>query len=193
MAASLSKSHSTFALFFFFILAVSAKPKPRESSFRLLQPGLALGKEKMSHLHFYWHDVISGPKPTTIQVAAAQSTRNSSTFFGSLYIIDDPLTEGSDPKSKMLGRAQGFYASASQEEVGLMMGMNFAFSDGKYNGSTITILGRNTVFSEVREMPVLGGSGLFRFARGYAHAQTHSFNLTTGDAIVEYNVYVIHY
>lgn len=73
------------------------------------------------------------------------------------------------------------------------MTMNFVFTYGKYNGSTITIMGRNQVFNHVREMPVIGGSGLFRFARGYVEARTHDFDLKNGDATVEYNVYVMHY
>lgn len=108
-------------------------------------------------------------------------------------MIDDPLTMGPESSSKVVGRAQGFYASASQSEAGLLMVMNFAFMEGKYNGSTLSVLGRNAVFSEVREMPIVGGNGAFRFARGYAQAKTHTFNLKTGDAIVEYNVYVYHY
>ncbi|GLT50952.1 hypothetical protein SLA2020_244060 [Shorea laevis] len=95
--------------------------------------------------------------------------------------------------SKMVGRARGFYALASQEEIGLLMSMNFAFTEGKYSGSAITVLGRNTVFSKVREMPVIGGSGLFRFARGYVQARIHTFYQKTGDAIVEYACYVLHY
>ncbi|KAF3498580.1 hypothetical protein DY000_02029251 [Brassica cretica] len=57
------------------------------------------------------------------------------------------------------------YAGAAQKELGFLMAMNFAFKTGKYNGSTITIFGRNTAMSEVREMPIVGGSGIFRFAR----------------------------
>ncbi|XXG65169.1 hypothetical protein AAC387_Pa05g2940 [Persea americana] len=147
----------------------------------------------MSHLRFYWHDVLGGRNPTAVQVASAPMTNNSPTGFGMLMMIDDMLTEGPKPTSKLLGRAQGFYGSASQEIVGLIMAMNFAFMDGKYNGSTLTVLGRNAVLSDVREMPVIGGSGLFRFARGYAHARTNWFDPKTGDAIVEYNVHVIHY
>ncbi|QHO44622.1 hypothetical protein S83_018944 [Arachis hypogaea] len=65
--------------------------------------------------------------------------------------------------------------------------------EGKYNGSTVSLLGRNAVFSGVREMSIVGGSGVFRFARGYAQAKTVWLNTTSGDAIVEYNVYVLHY
>ncbi|XP_050369402.1 dirigent protein 22-like [Argentina anserina] len=152
---------------------------------------LGLKKEKLSHFRLYWHDIVSGKNPSSIGVV--KSPVNSSTLFGFVSMIDDPLTEKPELSSKQLGRAQGFYASASQQEVGLLMSMNFHFTQGKYNGSTITILGRNPVFNKVREMPVIGGSGLFRFARGYVEARTHAFTPSTGDAIVEYNCYVLHY
>ncbi|KAG0495391.1 hypothetical protein HPP92_000082, partial [Vanilla planifolia] len=41
-----------------------------------------------------------------------------------------------------------------KKTTGLLMIMNFFFSYGKYNGSTLAILGRNEIFSEVREMPI---------------------------------------
>ncbi|XP_062172313.1 dirigent protein 19-like [Alnus glutinosa] len=149
-------------------------------------------KEKLSHIHFYWHDTITGRNPSVAQIVPPVSNA-SATAFGAINIIDDPLTLGPKLSSKLIGRAQGFYALTSQEEVGLLMAMNFAFIEGKYNGSVITVLGRNPVFSKVREMPVIGGSGLFRFARGYVQLSTNKFNSSTGDAIVEYNVYVLHY
>ncbi|XP_042480267.1 dirigent protein 19-like [Macadamia integrifolia] len=176
-----------------FTILLSQTP-PVVSSFveTLNRRSLGLKKEKLSHFRFYWHDILSGHNPTAVRIARAP-LNSSATGFGLMYMIDDPLTEGPEMRSKLLGRAQGFYASASQQEVGLLMAMNFAFMEGKYNGSTITILGRNAVLSAVREMPVIGGSGLFRFARGYAQVKTHNFNFTTGDAVVEYNVYVMHY
>ncbi|KAB2616426.1 dirigent protein 22-like [Pyrus ussuriensis x Pyrus communis] len=152
---------------------------------------LGLKKEKFSHFKMYWHDIIGGPNPSSVRVVNPPT--NSSTAFGLISMIDNPLTEGPELTSKLLGKSQGFYSSASQKELGLLMAMNFHFIQGKYNGSTITILGRNQVFNKVREMPVVGGSGLFRFARGYAEARTHTFTPTTGDATVEYNIYVLHY
>ena len=44
----------------------------------------------------------------------------------------------------------------------------------------------------VRKMPIVGGTGLFWLAYGYAIAQTRWFDLTTGGAIVGYNVTVPH-
>ncbi|KAF8403944.1 hypothetical protein HHK36_012051 [Tetracentron sinense] len=150
-------------------------------------------REKLTHFNFYFHDIVSGRNPTAVRVAQAPSTNMSATMFGGVVVMDDPLTEGPEPNSKLIGRAQGLYASASQSEIGFLMVINFAFMEGKYNGSTVSVLGRNMVLSEVREMPIIGGSGLFRFARGYVQAKTHTLSFQTGDAIVEYNVYVIHY
>ncbi|KMT14362.1 hypothetical protein BVRB_4g071420 [Beta vulgaris subsp. vulgaris] len=155
------------------------------------QLGLGLKKEKLSHFKFYWHDIVSGPRPTSVKVVSPP--KNSSTAFGLLNMIDNPLTVGPKLSSKLVGRAQGFYASACQKDIGLLMAMNFAFMEGKYNGSTIIVLGRNMVFNKVREMPVIGGSGLFRFARGYVQARTNTFNAKNGDATVQYDCYVMHY
>ena len=153
---------------------------------------LGLEKEKLSHLRLYWHDVVSGKNPTSVQIVAPVPN-TSRTRFGAVQMIDNPLTETKDPKSRLWGRGQGFYASASQDKLGLLMAMNLAFVSGKYNGSSIAIFGRNPVGEKVREMSVIGGGGVFRFARGYAKATTRKFNFKTGDAVVEYNIYVFHY
>lgn len=143
--------------------------------------------DKMSHLHFYFHDIVSGKHPTAITVAGQKNK------FGSIAIIDDPLTEDVEPGSKVVGRAQGTYAMSSQDAASLLMVLNFVFNEGKYNGSSLSILGRNQFLETVREMPIVGGSGLFRFARGYALAKTERFNVKTGDAVVEYNIFVMHH
>ncbi|KNA14909.1 hypothetical protein SOVF_103120 [Spinacia oleracea] len=154
--------------------------------------GLNFNKQKLTHFKLYWHDVLSGPNPTSVSVINPPN-KNSPTGFGTTNMIDNPLTYGPKLGSKLAGRAQGFYASACQKDVGLLMAMNFAFMEGKYNGSTITVLGRNMVFDKIREMPIIGGSGLFRFARGYVQARTNTFNLKNGDATVQYDCYVMHY
>ncbi|KAK8508206.1 hypothetical protein V6N13_055655 [Hibiscus sabdariffa] len=147
--------------------------------------------EKRSHLHFFFHDVISGNKPSAVKIAGP--TNSSAYGFGATMMMDDALTEGAEISSKLVGRAQGIYAIAAQEELALLMVMNLAFTEGAYNGSSISVLGRNPVFNDEREMPIVGGSGVFRFARGYAMAHTVWFDYNTGDATVEYNVYVSHY
>lgn len=108
-------------------------------------------------------------------------------------MVDSPLTEEPEPNSKLVGRAQGVYAFASQHDAGLLMVLNFAFLEGTYNGSALSILGRSPVLDNVREMPIVGGSGLFRFARGYSLSKTISSSQKSRNVVVEYNVTVVHF
>ncbi|KAJ8747695.1 hypothetical protein K2173_014378 [Erythroxylum novogranatense] len=159
-----------------------------------LDPNLfALKEQKLTHFHFFFHDTFTGTKPSVIQIVPTPPTNVSAVAFGSMNMIDDPLTEGPNLSSNLIGKAQGFYGSAAQDEISFIIVMNIVFTQGKYNGSTITIVGSDPISSKVRELPVIGGSKIFRFARGYAEASTYSVNLTSGDAIVEYNLYVLHY
>lgn len=146
--------------------------------------------ETLTHLRLYWHDSTRGQNPSTVRI---QQPVSNSSLFGSISMMDDALTTDVMKNSTVVGQAQGIYAGAAQGEIGLLMVMNFAFKTGKYNGSTITILGRNVVMEKAREMPVVGGSGMFRFARGYVEARTKFLDLKSGVAIVEYNCYVLHY
>ncbi|XP_010273310.1 PREDICTED: dirigent protein 22-like [Nelumbo nucifera] len=179
--------------FFSSSVATSGAGKPHRFSRTLLPESVGLKQEETAtHLHFYFHDILGGTNPTAVPIVEAAATKTSATAFGRVIMMDDPLTETLEATSKLVGRCQGFYAYASQSEFSFLMVMNFAFTEGEYNGSTLSVLGRNPVQSTVREMPVVGGTGLFRFARGYAQAETRTFDLKTGDAVVEYNVFVVH-
>lgn len=161
----------------------------------LLAGAASAAGEKETHLRVFWHDVVSGGPnvSTVVQVAEGPSSNASATGFGSVMVIDDPLTEGPNlTSSKLLGRAQGMYVSAGKDSLSLMMAMNFVFVDGAYNGSSLAILGANPAERKVREMAVVGGTGVFRFARGYCEATTRWFDANTGDATVEYNIHVRH-
>jgi hypothetical protein len=151
------------------------------------------GEVMETRLRVFWHDVVSGGTngSTMVQVAQGPNTNTSATMFGKVTVIDDPLTEGPNLTSKVLGRAQGMYVSAGRDKMSLLMAMNFVFVDGPYNGSSLAIFGPNAIELKVREMPVVGGTGVFRFARGYCKARTEWIG-STGDATVEYNIHVRH-
>ncbi|KAD5803298.1 hypothetical protein E3N88_14658 [Mikania micrantha] len=182
---------STTFLFILSSIIFLAKSQPFSTS--LPRSTLRPERENLTRLHFFFHDVVGGPNATAIRVAEAPITNTSPTGFGAVIIMDNLLTEGSNPNSKRVGRAQGMYASADMSNMSFMMVQNYVFDDERYNGSTLSVLGRNPVTSlAVRELPVVGGTGVFRFANGYAEARTFFLNETNGDAIVEYNVYVLH-
>uniref|UniRef100_A0A0E0MD41 Dirigent protein n=1 Tax=Oryza punctata TaxID=4537 RepID=A0A0E0MD41_ORYPU len=144
----------------------------------------------MTKFKVYFHDVVGGPKPTAIRVVQAASTNGSSTFFGAVVAIDDPLTTDAASSSSEVGRAQGSYTFADQKTFGLLMNMNFVFTAGDHKGSSLSIVGRNEVLSAVREMSIVGGSGKFRMARGYVEARTVDSGSNSGETIVEYTVFV---
>ncbi|XP_016470130.1 dirigent protein 23-like [Nicotiana tabacum] len=151
------------------------------------------GNEVVTTLQFYFHDILSGSNPSAVRIAQGTSTNNSGTIFGALMMVDDPLTIGPDPRSKIVGRARGMYGFAGQTDLGLIMVFNYGFIDGIYQGGSFSLLSINPALNPVREMAVVGGTGLFRLARGYAIVQTYSFDATTGDAIVGYNVTLVTY
>uniref|UniRef100_A0A0E0CQR9 Dirigent protein n=1 Tax=Oryza meridionalis TaxID=40149 RepID=A0A0E0CQR9_9ORYZ len=142
-----------------------------------------------THIHFYFHDKITGPSPSAVQVVSP-SNKTSPTSFGTVYVMDDPLTEGHDPRSKPVGRAQGMYLSSDQVRIGFLQAMKIVLTAGPYNGSMITVLGSNHISDSIREMPVVGGTSAFRFARGYVQARTFFLDSNELDAVVEYNVYI---
>ena len=65
-----------------------------------------------------------------MEVDEASMTKKLPTLFGLVNIFDDPLTEGPEPTSKLVGRAQGLYGSAGKQEVGLLLARNLVFTVG---------------------------------------------------------------
>lgn len=80
-----------------------------------------MGKERLSNLHFYFHD----RNTTVVTVASAPITAKLPTLFGKLMMADELLTEGPDLTSEEVGRVQGMYGLASMEELSLIMAMTF--------------------------------------------------------------------
>ncbi|CAN0845918.1 Dirigent protein 23 [Linum grandiflorum] len=133
--------------------------------------------ESITNLQFYLHDIFTGSNPTASRVVEPV-TNSTATYFGAVVMADDPLTETPDLNSRLVGRAQGMYGMSGRKDAVVLMVMSYGFVDG-----------RNPVMDPNRELPVLGGTGVFRMARGYAVLNTVSSN-AGGDAVVHYNVTV---
>jgi len=192
------KGVTTFRLFVVLaVVAVEAQLRDDEPTAAVghagkLRAKAAAATAAPTHLHFYFHDTVSGKSPTAVRVVSPPAS-SPSPLFGMVNVMDDPLTEGPDQGSAaVIGRAQGLYMGSDQAKLGFLQAMNLVFTAGDYNGSTLALLGRNCPLDAVRELPVVGGTGAFRFARGYALLRTHWLDFATGDATVEYDVYVMH-
>lgn len=186
MASILSFFLFLFSSFNYLIISVQGVSL-EESHITL--PSERRSQSYFTHLHFYFHDILDSEHPTTLKIINPPRELSHGAF-GATYIIDNPLTEKPDLSSKLVGRAQGTYALASQQfgDFAFKMDVNFVFTEGKYKGSSLTMLGRNVILDAVREMPIVGGTGAFRFARGFALAKTVWYNSTSGNAIEEFNV-----
>ncbi|KAL3815084.1 hypothetical protein ACJIZ3_016352 [Penstemon smallii] len=156
---------------------------------------LLQSKEKVTKLHFFLQDALGvGSNETVWEVARAQITPNSITSFGQVRVLDDLITAQPDRNSEKLGRAQGVITFSDLDESALTMNLNFYFTSGEYSGSTICVVGRNPISSKNhRELPVVGGTGVFRMARGYTISNTYSYDSVENYGVLEYTVYVAYY
>ncbi|CAI9113234.1 OLC1v1013807C1 [Oldenlandia corymbosa var. corymbosa] len=145
---------------------------------------LPQAKHQLTKLHFYLHLKFTSDPPVSIPVARANTTAKSPTLFGQVNALDGPLTEQPD-SSETIGYSQGLYSSTSQEEISLLVTMSYVFVAGEYNGSTLSVLGRNPVREKYREIPIVGGSGDFRLARGFCTYSTLSEIANPKDEIIE--------
>ncbi|KAH6777024.1 hypothetical protein C2S51_008336 [Perilla frutescens var. frutescens] len=148
--------------------------------------------EEAAVLHFYVQDFRAGggPNATVYVVAESSISATSPTDFGEIHVCDDLLTTQPDQNSEIIGKVQGVTISADFQVSGEGMYLNFYFTTGDYSGSTLTMLGRNEIMNEEREMPIVGGTGVFRLARGYALSSTYSYDVETRYAVMEYTLYV---
>nr|AFK37731.1 unknown [Medicago truncatula] len=66
---------------------------------------LGFQEEKFTHLHFYFHDIVSGPKPSMVFVAEPNGKVKNALPFGTVVAMDDPLTAGPERDSKLVGKS----------------------------------------------------------------------------------------
>ncbi|CAI9113214.1 OLC1v1013784C2 [Oldenlandia corymbosa var. corymbosa] len=144
-------------------------------------------RPQFTTLHFYLNNILKKDPPASTPVAKANTTDSTPvTSFGLVRAIDAPLTNQSltdNPEAKVIGYCQGLYTFASQEERATLMTLNFVFTDGQFNGSTLSIFGRNLVTAKYREFSIIGGSGDLRMAQGLGTASTYFRDPVIGDIL----------
>ncbi|PIN15976.1 hypothetical protein CDL12_11373 [Handroanthus impetiginosus] len=149
--------------------------------------------KKFTRLHFYVQDILEGPNATVWEVTQAKGTANSASSFGLIRVIDNLITAKPNYNSRHLGRSQGLVAFTDLQEMAFTWNMNFHLTGGKFNGSTVCVVGRIPVAGDFeKEMPIVGGTGAFRMARGYAFLRTYSVDQTTNITVLEYTLNIYH-
>ncbi|GMI83529.1 hypothetical protein like AT4G38700 [Hibiscus trionum] len=155
--------------------------------------------EKMTRLHFFFHDILSGTNPAAVPIARPNIT--DAGLYLSLIAMDDPLTVGPERTSTRIGNAQGLYVWTCKDPTlfGAVLYTDFAFTSGRFNGSSFSLFSRypiaeiTTAGEKIIELAIVGGRGAFRMARGFALTQATYVNAMNGDASLEFNVTLYHY
>lgn len=92
-----------------------------------------------------------------------------------VIVIEDPLTEGPDESSALVGKGEGYYMPSPQDPKTLLMTFIAKFEEGsEYEGGSIEFSGEDNTALSQREIAVVGGSGKFQDAKGHAVIETIS-------------------
>ncbi|MED6107074.1 hypothetical protein PIB30_010521 [Stylosanthes scabra] len=120
-------------------------------------------------------------------------------MFGSVTVIDDQLTEGPELGSAVIGKGQGFYLASSLDGSSKTIVLTILLHGGSENHNdgiedTISFFGIHRSASPQSEVAVIGGTGRYENARGYATVETllkEDQHTTDGvDTILNFNVYL---
>ncbi|XP_078160464.1 dirigent protein 24-like [Carex rostrata] len=115
-------------------------------------------------------------------------------LFGTTTVIDDELTEGHEIGSAVIGRAQGFYVASSQDGTSKTVVMTALFEGGDHTDDTISFFGVHRTAAPESHIAVIGGTGKYENARGFAAVQTlHPGDQGTTDGVetlLEFSVHL---
>uniref|UniRef100_A0ACD6A4L0 Uncharacterized protein n=1 Tax=Avena sativa TaxID=4498 RepID=A0ACD6A4L0_AVESA len=159
------------------------------------------GTTTTTHLHFYMHDDYTGPRPTAKRVVSGRTSDDDDNVtttvktaprqFGDIVVLNNALTEGPSGGSARVGTAQGWAVRVSEGGIVSDLTLHLVLQAGEHRGSSLTARGRIDMDAKVRESLLIGGTGRFRYARGYMLTKNYDYSLATG-GIVEIDVYVRH-
>ncbi|KAG2323985.1 hypothetical protein Bca52824_006713 [Brassica carinata] len=92
-------------------------------------------------------------------------------MFGTMTVMDNELTEGHELGSGLLGKAQGFYVASAVDGTSQTMAFTTMFESGGYEDS-ISFFGVHRTAASESHLGVMGGTGKYVNARGYAIVKT---------------------
>ncbi|KAL2248472.1 UNVERIFIED_CONTAM: Dirigent protein 23 [Sesamum indicum] len=152
-----------------------------------------LAHSKETKMTLYFQDYSGGPNATVIEITGHPDGLLGFTRFGAIFCTDDPITEGFAESSAQIARAQGLYVTSALDGSNTHVLISIVFTNEEYKGSTLEVQGSSAQFERVREVAVVGGTGKFRLARGYATFETIHYDHTLYYAVIQCNVTVLHY
>lgn len=92
-------------------------------------------------------------------------------MFGTMTVFDDEVTEGHELGSGLVGKAQGFYISSSEDGTSQTMAFTIMFTSGSYADS-LSFFGVLRTAAAESHLAIMGGTGKYVNAKGFATAKT---------------------
>ncbi|KAF0904234.1 hypothetical protein E2562_033006 [Oryza meyeriana var. granulata] len=114
-------------------------------------------------------------------------------LFGTTTVIDDGLTEGHELGAAVIGRAQGFYVASSQDGTSKTLLLTAMFEGGVEHGDTLSFFGVHRMAAPESHVTIIGGTGKYENAKGFAAIQTlHPGDEHTTDGVETLLQFSIH-
>ncbi|CAM6088268.1 unnamed protein product [Calypogeia fissa] len=183
-------------LFLCTVVAVAACILWPSTASSIEAPACGQSSQQRAVINFFLHDDLDvrpvGSAFTVVNQLAKPNGLRNTNLFGSIAVIDDKVTVGPDVNSTEIGRGRGFYVfdHLASDTTGLEFIWTAIFNNqsGYEDGSTIVFRGYDDITAVYRELAILGGTGTFRLARGWAGIFT--YQLIGGAAILNMTAYV---
>ncbi|XP_058751454.1 pterocarpan synthase 1-like [Vicia villosa] len=154
----------------------------------LITINLANSQPNRSTLVFYMQDVGKGPKATVSPVIGIKDKVWSYNTFGTIFVVDDPIRLSASPTSTQIGSAQGVITVTSQDGANVNIVLSIVFNNAQYSGSTLEIQGTSRQRENLRELSVVGGTGRFRFAKGFIVFETISYDGSNNQSVIRLTI-----
>ncbi|CAM6086316.1 unnamed protein product [Calypogeia fissa] len=130
----------------------------------------------LTEFTFFLHDNLLTFNNSAYAVMPPLLSGPPNSFFGGFFVFDDSMTLLSDPSSEEIGRGRGLYLGDAQDTLapGLLYVWTAQFNEpsGHGNGTTLSFTG---FFRNKEALSIVGGTGKFKMARGWADVLIYSF------------------
>ncbi|XP_019108079.2 dirigent protein 1 [Beta vulgaris subsp. vulgaris] len=121
---------------------------------------------KSLHFTLYLHETFNKTAYFIVKgVAGPSGITTTSNPFGSLFAFHDPLTETPNPSSKVLGYTEGSAVTSSFDGERTTCLSRVTLNLKGYKGELLNV--GTAHYTQVSELPFVGGTGDFRFVQGY--------------------------
>ncbi|KAK4342812.1 hypothetical protein RND71_038628 [Anisodus tanguticus] len=126
---------------------------------------------------------INQPFVTAGQLPSGPSLRQL--MFGSITVVDNEITEGHELGLAVLHRAQGFYLTSSSDGTSHTLALAALFHHDHELDHSVSFFGihRTATATPISHIAIIGGTGKYENAKGYATTETLPQDQHTADGV----------